>query len=234
MLNYLLVFKPTRYLIKMIFEIIYDIKTFLIILFSSLLAYAQISFVLDANTDAVDDGFVTQLKNSYVLSLGELGDFGEFSALRFIVFIIFSFLIPLVLMNMLIALMSDSYSRVQTNAVAADAKALAEMEAEMEEVVSFLAAKFKPDMVKQGFYYFFVTQCNDGEEDGDWEGMVGQLKATIDEKTQELESNLTNKINEMQKTNTEKIVDNILRTNKAELDVMDKVEKLVKTETANL
>ena len=38
----------------------------------------------------------------------------------------------------------------------------------------------------------------------------------------------------MQKTNTEKIVDNILRTNKDELAVMDKVEKLVKTETSNL
>ena len=84
---------------------------------------------------------------------------------------------------MLIALMSDSYSRVQTNAVAADASALAEMEAEMEEVVSFLAEKFKPGMVKQGFYYFFVTQCNDGGDDGDWEGMVGQLKDTISEKT---------------------------------------------------
>ena len=38
----------------------------------------------------------------------------------------------------------------------------------------------------------------------------------------------------MQKINTEKIVDNILRTNKSELDVMDKVEKLVKIETSNL
>jgi hypothetical protein len=38
-LNYLAVFKPTRYLIKMIFEIIADIKTFLIILFTTLFAY---------------------------------------------------------------------------------------------------------------------------------------------------------------------------------------------------
>ena len=112
MLNYLLVFKPTRYLIKMIFEIIKDIKTFLIILFSSLFAYAQISFVLDAGSPDVEHDFVLQLKNAYVLSFGELGAFDEFSSLRFIVFIIFSFLIPLVLMNMLIALMSDSYSRV--------------------------------------------------------------------------------------------------------------------------
>ena len=39
-LAYLTVFKPTRYLIKMIFEIINDITTFLIILFTALIAYA--------------------------------------------------------------------------------------------------------------------------------------------------------------------------------------------------
>jgi hypothetical protein len=65
---------------------------------------------------------------SYVLSYGDLGSFDEFMYLKFFIFMMFSFLIPLVLMNMLIALMSDSYSRVQTNAVSADAAALAEME----------------------------------------------------------------------------------------------------------
>lgn len=39
-LNYFSVFKPTRYLIKMIFEIINDIMTFLIILFTAMFAYA--------------------------------------------------------------------------------------------------------------------------------------------------------------------------------------------------
>lgn len=38
--NFLTVFKPTRYLIKMIFEIINDIKAFLIILFVAILSYA--------------------------------------------------------------------------------------------------------------------------------------------------------------------------------------------------
>lgn len=39
-LNYLTIFKPTRYLIKMIFEIINDIRAFLIILFAAMFAYA--------------------------------------------------------------------------------------------------------------------------------------------------------------------------------------------------
>lgn len=131
-LSYLQVFKPTRYLIKMIFEIIGDITTFLVILFTALFAYAQITYIM---TDNTDKELTTDLKNSYVLGLGELGEFGDFGYLQFFIFIMFSFLVPLVLMNMLIALMADSYTRVQSNAVAADARALADMLMEMEEVM---------------------------------------------------------------------------------------------------
>lgn len=45
--------------------------------------------------------------------------------MSFLVFFIFAFFIPLVLLNMLIAIMGDSYARVQANAIAADARSLA-------------------------------------------------------------------------------------------------------------
>lgn len=69
-LSYLTVFKPTRYLIKMTFEIINDITTFLIILFTALIAYAQICYVID-NDGEVD----AKIRMSYGLSLGELDEF---------------------------------------------------------------------------------------------------------------------------------------------------------------
>ena len=70
------------------------------------------------NTDDLNDSF----RNSYVLALGELGEFGDFTWLQFVIFIMFSFFVPLVLMNMLIAIMSDAYERVQANAIAADSR----------------------------------------------------------------------------------------------------------------
>lgn len=71
-ISFLSVFKPTRYLIKMIYEIIRDIQTFLIILFSALFAYAQINYSLVP----IEERDIDQdLRSSYVLSLGELGDF---------------------------------------------------------------------------------------------------------------------------------------------------------------
>jgi len=91
----------------------------------------------------VDDYLV----GSYVLALGELGDFDKFKYLRFAFFMIFSLFIPLILMNMLIAIMSDCYERVQSNAVAADFKALAGMLLEQEELAYWYYSKFKPTKV---------------------------------------------------------------------------------------
>ena len=54
----------------------------------------------------------SNIRNSYVISLGELGQFDSIPLVSFLVFVLFSFLIPLVLMNMVIALMGDSYARV--------------------------------------------------------------------------------------------------------------------------
>lgn len=115
--NYLAVFESTRYLIKMIFEIIEDVSAFLIILVTAILAYTQIIMSIE-ETEGLDQ----TMRNSYVLALGELGEFGAASGLQFIIFVVFSFFIPLILMNMLIAIMSDAYERVQANAVAADSK----------------------------------------------------------------------------------------------------------------
>lgn len=51
-------------------------------------------------------------KGSYALAFGELGSIEEYDGVQFAIFGIFSFFIPLVLMNMLIAIMSDVYERV--------------------------------------------------------------------------------------------------------------------------
>ena len=91
----------------MIFEIMTDISAFVTILFIALLAYSQIIISI-TDSDDID----ANLRESYVLAFGELGSFAEASLMQFIIFVIFSFFIPLVLMNILIAIMSDAYERV--------------------------------------------------------------------------------------------------------------------------
>ena len=52
LIKYLQVFSATRYLTRMIFEVINDLGTFLLILVIVIVAYAQITVSL--NTDSVD------------------------------------------------------------------------------------------------------------------------------------------------------------------------------------
>ena len=101
----------------MIFEILSDISTFMIILIAAMVSYTQITMII-TQQDNIDKHW----RASYVLSLGELGDFETISATQFAIFIIFSFFVPLLLMNMLIAIMSDSYERVMANAIPADSR----------------------------------------------------------------------------------------------------------------
>jgi hypothetical protein len=46
-LNYLRIFKPTRFFIKMIIEMFIDIKSFLIVFFIAIFAFADTFYVLD-------------------------------------------------------------------------------------------------------------------------------------------------------------------------------------------
>ena len=75
-----------------------------------------------------------------------------------------------------------------------------------------------------------MSNVNDGDEEEDWEGTVGQLKACIESATSILETNLINAVEEMSRKNTEKIVENVTKSNKTELDVIDAVKSMLATE----
>src|ERR1700761_1861799 len=98
-------------------------------------------------TDEVN--YIYDLGMTYTFAFGEMGSYDSYGAMQFFVFAIFAFFIPLTLMNMLIAIMSDVYQRVQENAVSADAKSLADMTLEMEEFISIVKGLFTPDAVKE-------------------------------------------------------------------------------------
>ena len=174
--SYLAVFKPTRYMIQMISEIINDSKSFMIILFTAMTAYAQVVYTLTPSDQRDIDQAIRQ---SYVLSLGDLGSFSTIDVLGFFIFVLFSFFIPLVLMNMLIAIMGDSYSRVQENSIAADTRGLGSMLLEMEEVVHFLCRRLFPSLKTDTYYFCFKSMPSDGGAGGDWEGPTAQIKALL-------------------------------------------------------
>ena len=58
-----------------------------------------------------DESYLTVFKTTYTLTLGEL-DFEELNTTRFFIFVVYTTLITLVLMNLLIAILSDAYELV--------------------------------------------------------------------------------------------------------------------------
>ena len=167
----------------MILEIIKDIKSFIIILAVSMIAFTQIYVVMDGVSafEDVDD----YARQSYVIAYGELGEFSDFTLVKFFIFVAFSFFIPLTLMNMLIAIMSDSYARVQSNAIAADTRQLSEMIKEYEELGKLMLGIFAPGRIKQGHYYLIFSELAPNDEEyGEWEGITGFMKSvTKDQNT---------------------------------------------------
>ena len=65
----------------------------------------------------------------------------DLSPTEFLIFVIYSFFVPILLLNMVIAIITDSYERVMANSVPADCRKLATMLVEMEEIVNFFSAK---------------------------------------------------------------------------------------------
>lgn len=59
------------------------------------------------------------------------------NAPRFIIFSIFAFLLTLLMMNLLIAIMSEIVGKVQENKLAADSRCLAKMLLDIENIVFF-------------------------------------------------------------------------------------------------
>jgi hypothetical protein len=137
-LNYLRIFKPTSFFIMMIIEMFIDIKSFLIVFFIAIFAFADTFYVLDmifklkgvdmpdyddyhqepiTDFEGVSGGtYPMAIKYVYLQSLGELGiDFYDdipLSNLYWGLFFFSSIFLQITLLNLLIAIMGDTYDRV--------------------------------------------------------------------------------------------------------------------------
>ena len=146
-----------RHLIRMIMEIIKDITAFLFVIFIYTLAFTiimyQASLAAIAEDEAAEaDSFPVYLLRMFTLAIGSY-DTSDFSGVYLAFFLFAVFLQPVILLNMLIAIMNDTYQRVQENS---NAYECVEKLAMMEELSSI------------GFQFKRIRECRfskDDEED---------------------------------------------------------------------
>lgn len=121
-----------------------------------------------------NNGIEAFLKRSYLLALAEFGDEVErFPSYGFTVFIWFTLIITLVLMNLIIAIISDRYEEIIAMQSAEEGRIKLERTMEVERLLMLFRCKKK----KQTYFYLFAREplhiAEQEEPESQWEGMVG-------------------------------------------------------------
>lgn len=141
----------------MIQEIISDMIPFLIVLIYSIFTFALVFCVLSEMSEqkTIEEAW----RHSYLINYGEF-DTDLYTWLEWVVFVMATCLNPLILMNMLIALMGDTYSRVKEKADVADLREMALFIFEFESILVWRREKGR----KKYFQLCTVSELEDEEE----------------------------------------------------------------------
>lgn len=119
---YFRLIKVTRYYINLIFEVVYDIFPFLTILFYSTIAFSLVFGRLLYENDT----FFNYIKMSWEINVGGFDSSG-YNGYMYIAFFLHTIVNPIILLNLLISIMGNTFNRVNSHLIVADGKELAGM-----------------------------------------------------------------------------------------------------------
>lgn len=120
-------FKVTRYLINLLITACKDIAAFLLILLYSTISFALIFYSIASE----DDKFFDYLTTFYDLNLGN-SDTSAYDKFHWIFYVLVTILNPIIMINLLISILGDTYANVKENEVVNDAVELISLISEAE------------------------------------------------------------------------------------------------------
>ena len=113
------------WLVRLILEVIYDMASFMLVFSFTILAFADAFYTLaDREGGSEGDGseggdsglvitsFWNSLTYTYLLTLGEFGDLPNHFSIRWVFFITCSLFNLIIILNLLIAIISETHARV--------------------------------------------------------------------------------------------------------------------------
>ena len=167
-ITYFRVFEKTRYLIKLIMEATVDIIAFFVILFYSTIAF---TFIYQGQHNHDDETLGDHFAESFKLNLGDLDDVGD-QWIAWILFIVISIINPILMLNLLISIMGDTYGRVKESSIVADSRELASMILEIESIMIW--RKY------QNEEFFIKIICEDSYLEIEDDTPLGKVKSLRD------------------------------------------------------
>jgi WD40 repeat protein len=124
--SYFRLLDSTRYLINMLFEIIKDMLPFFAILISANAGFGLLMHQLNPK-----DSIMTVLKDTYKIAYQDF-ETSTYDDMEWVWFLLISIINPLIMLNLLIAIMGDTYDRVKESQNVADIQELLNMILETE------------------------------------------------------------------------------------------------------
>ncbi|OMJ66165.1 hypothetical protein SteCoe_37097 [Stentor coeruleus] len=189
-------FNGTRYYVRLILSSILDIKSFLIIFFYTTFAFGLISTVLKKESFTFENVWI----KSFHLNLGDLDSYQELN-LIYLMFLAFSIINVIIMLNLLISILGDSFDRFQITAAEID---FIEMTDAIYEIESIMFWKRSNNYMKHLIAWDFPFNSQRGEDEV-WEGKLklieNRVTSQIDPIAQDMQavkntvSSLNEKIN---------------------------------------
>lgn len=171
-LYFLRIFDSTGFLVRAIITVIAEMRFFLLILMVAFLAFGDSYKVMDhANVEhnqflknAGYDGLTGSVYYTYLIAMGEFDDdFGTvgsgFSTFLFIANTVFTTIISL---NLFIAIISESFAKINEQDTRAKFREMADLITENEFLMSY---ESKKTWVKDGQYLLYVDESGAQDED---------------------------------------------------------------------
>ena len=208
-ISYFRLFKLTRYLINLLFQVGKDIQGFLILLIYSVLAFCFLFIVLNRGDNQSDPEFSTQLMGSYNLALGSF-DTKDYNIVEFLCLTFALLINPIIMLNLLISIIGDTYDRVQSDSLSADMMELMDMIQEVENMLFFRR--------NNNTKHFFqeCTEYEKQDQNAGWEGKLRALQSIIES------------IGEKNLENHKDVIKRIRAQDKILVSQSEKIEKVVK------
>ena len=202
-------FKSTRVLLRIVIEIVRDMIPFMLFV---LVTTVTVSLLF---TSATPDGALAGatypdfLLHVYLLDFGDFS-LDDYSALDLAIFILAVLVVPLVLLNMLIAIMGDTFDRVKEEEGRRDFQEMAGL-IYRYEVISQAVCKGK----KRRSVWKYIFGCEDAKLSGEegieeWQGRIRGIKLEI-EKNQKKQEEWHRENEEWKKRQEELIQDHMER-----------------------
>ena len=171
-------FKSTRVLLRIVIEIVKDMIPFMLFVLATTVSLSLLFTSATPDADLTPHTYLDFLLHVYLLDFGDF-DIEDNTSLDLFIFVVAVLVVPLVLLNMLIAIMGDTFDRVREEQGRRDFQEMAGLIYRYETIVQTLCKCKKGQRV---WKYIFVSEDvkYSGEEAIDmWQGRIKGIKLEI-------------------------------------------------------